>query len=1246
MGLSSDLISQFVKATKDDAAPKKETTVYGTVVKDQNGEMKVRLDGSDIDTPVSSTVDLNDGDRVVVMIKNHTATVTGNASDPSAGNKQVGVVRDTIADEATFKSLVANKASIVSLIADEATIEKLKADKATITDLVTEDIKAKTAEVEKLIADEATIEQLKADKATIKDLVAEDIDAKTAEVEKLIADEATIEKLTAKNATVMSLVADEADIDQLTANKATIAKIVAGKIDTESADIKYAQIDFSNIDTAWMGQFFSKSGIIKDVITENSTVTGELVGVTIKGDLVEAGTLKADRLVVKGSDGLYYKLNVDAGATTSAEVAEADLQNGLHGKAIIAKTITAEKISVSDLVAFGADIGGFHISNDAIYSGVKASLDNTTNGLFMDRYGQMALGDSNRYLKFQKASENLIVPSEISTNVNGLSLSRGSDGTSVILNGTIDENTYIVTGSVAFGDGDYTISGGSEKCGVCVFGSTYTNTGGSTLLFDADKNLNLPVGILAFSGVTYDNYVIEPMINAGTEALPYEPYGRPSRLEISADMVSFGGTPVDEYVEAEINKGRNLLLNTKAFEGPNLRPGQTYGSILSADEQYNGLTVRRGDMVVNLFNPQWLLDIPNITVTDDGFYSGEAWRFHSKYGPGTDGIPLTGFKPNTQYTILFEGCNANNEADDLSFVIEYADGSRDWTSGTRKTNAQHSYVTWSGATVSRMYISYQHGDMVYIRNVLVAEGIVSTYRPYDPYKIGSSYMDIACFGGIYPEKLGAEYTVSFYARGTGTIEPHFYGASNYLKVAQALSSNGGITYASDGYMPVPLTSDWVRHWVTWKLADWRNLFDPQWLLDADSGVSITDDGFYYGSMGWFYTKYSREANGLPITDFKPNTQYTIMFEGYNENNDANGLVVYASYTDGTQDETGFTQKDNRQYRLVTAAGKTVNMIHLSYMYGDMVYIRNVLVAEGVLDEFEPYPGDPSVEKYVLFRVSSGNSADVCGVKLEHGTVATDWSEAPEDIERERADLKTATEQLADNLDTVRSESAQSAAALQSEVTGVKQYFQYDKNVGVTIRGHAEASRNLFDKSRVDPTTATETATGFEFTNTQEQGAPVSIGLLKDLCPSVSAGDVLTMSCSYVNSYHYGLMLLRGTTRDWRPGESITIEEADLSSFLYVYGDLNVACQYNDVMIVKGAEALPYERYSKPTNQYLLLDNDEIKIMNGEDEVQRFDAYGNAVIPSLKVETQLDLLGLIFTKSPDGTINCTYKGGNA
>lgn len=98
MDLSNDLISQFVKITNDNTKKAaSEVTVYGTVVED-NGVKYVKIDGSDLLTPVETTTDMVDGERVTVMIKNHSATVTGNISSPAASSATVADIEDQITE--------------------------------------------------------------------------------------------------------------------------------------------------------------------------------------------------------------------------------------------------------------------------------------------------------------------------------------------------------------------------------------------------------------------------------------------------------------------------------------------------------------------------------------------------------------------------------------------------------------------------------------------------------------------------------------------------------------------------------------------------------------------------------------------------------------------------------------------------------------------------------------------------------------------------------------------------------------------------------------------------------------------------------------------------------------------------------------------------------------------------------------------------------------------------------------------
>ena len=135
MTLTQDLITAFAKITNDDKKDTKETTVYGTTVI-QNGSRYVRIDGSDVLTPVQSTAVIRSGARVTIMLKDHQAIVTGNLTDPSASSEdltnvdeQFGNLNEKV-DKDEFELTVNELLStIVELTKRVEELEKINSDK-------------------------------------------------------------------------------------------------------------------------------------------------------------------------------------------------------------------------------------------------------------------------------------------------------------------------------------------------------------------------------------------------------------------------------------------------------------------------------------------------------------------------------------------------------------------------------------------------------------------------------------------------------------------------------------------------------------------------------------------------------------------------------------------------------------------------------------------------------------------------------------------------------------------------------------------------------------------------------------------------------------------------------------------------------------------------------------------------------------------------------------------------------------
>ena len=124
MALSSYLIDKFAKATVNKQKTKKESTVYG-MIQIQNGVPYVKIDGSEVLTPVTTTTNIYDGDRVMVQLKDHNAIILGNLSSPAVGETTINEIR---IDQEQMRRIENENAEIK---------KTLESQKTTITELTT-----------------------------------------------------------------------------------------------------------------------------------------------------------------------------------------------------------------------------------------------------------------------------------------------------------------------------------------------------------------------------------------------------------------------------------------------------------------------------------------------------------------------------------------------------------------------------------------------------------------------------------------------------------------------------------------------------------------------------------------------------------------------------------------------------------------------------------------------------------------------------------------------------------------------------------------------------------------------------------------------------------------------------------------------------------------------------------------------------------------------------------------------------
>lgn len=292
--LPTEVISQFVQETNDSSkSTKSAKSFHGTAVVNNSG-IYVRLDGSETLTPVSMATDAKNGDRVLVAIEDHKASITNNITSPASGRS------------ATDLYYVETNESGDVVVKGELRVAK--------------------EYVDELIAKNITVTS---------------IEAQSAKIITLEAQQANFESVTTEN---------------FTAVRAEIENLVVGTLDAKYANIDLANVDTANIRQGFMENLMVSQGIFtSDITAAEGTFTNYLTGVNILANNINAGTLSVERLIITGSDqSVVFEINkangtpqlsqstVDGGALTERTVT---------ADRIVAGAITANEIDVTNLFA-------------------------------------------------------------------------------------------------------------------------------------------------------------------------------------------------------------------------------------------------------------------------------------------------------------------------------------------------------------------------------------------------------------------------------------------------------------------------------------------------------------------------------------------------------------------------------------------------------------------------------------------------------------------------------------------------------------------------------------------------------------------------------------------------------------------------------------------------------------------------------------------------------------------------------
>lgn len=223
-------------------------------------------------------------------------------------------------------------------------------------------------------------------------LTAELITANQVIATKISAEQADIKYATIANLNALSGKFDTLSAKAITTDNLAAATAKLGYMTAEQADIKYANIELTNIDTANVATLFANVGLIDRATVVEGHITGFLDSVEVNANKITAGTLVADRILLKGSEsGLLYALN-NLGELTGTAVDSLDgyvlTDRTINADKIVANSITANELDVANIFADNAVISTITsqsafinaISTNSVVVGIKNTVDNLSVG--------------------------------------------------------------------------------------------------------------------------------------------------------------------------------------------------------------------------------------------------------------------------------------------------------------------------------------------------------------------------------------------------------------------------------------------------------------------------------------------------------------------------------------------------------------------------------------------------------------------------------------------------------------------------------------------------------------------------------------------------------------------------------------------------------------------------------------------------------------------------------------------------
>ena len=1041
MSLSHDIISEFVKVTNTNKEKPKEGIVYATIVQGSDGKY-VKIDGSDLLTPADTTTDIEDGERVTVMIKDHKATVTGNVTAPSASGNRVGKVVETVTEQiGVFETVVADKVSTNELEAYKITVDTLIAGKAEIEDLeatnaVIENLKVKDAEIENLVADKATIEDLEAVNATIENLKVKDAEIENAVIGNLEATKAEIGILEADFAQIKTLVSGN-----LTSDNILSFNITADKVTMEDAFIKDAMIDT-----------VSAAKINAGKINTNSVTIGSEDGGMLIAGATQQFTDKNGNVRIQigrdASDDFTFALYGEDGQGQLIN------QNGITASAI------SDGIIVNDMISDDASISGGKLDISSVVT--EINNDNTTtiksNKIYLDEQNQ-SLEVAFKSLKTQVDtikdidSDLTTITDKIQSNTSKIEANKSSISTLLAEDAVIKKQVTDLEGNVVETTNTLTSKYTSLQQNLDGFKTTVNNTYATkTSVNDVKNNLSTN-----YSTTSAMNSAINQKVDEITASVS-STYATKNEVQSIDDNIKSNYSTTEQMESAisvakdEINLGISKVYETK-------------------EEVTNKVTTAVNNIQVggrNYFlNSSYFSMNSNNTGTGSSVQKTDEVDVYYRATPNTDkAVSLyktitksSSFKPNgiDKYIISLMVRSPKDTTIKIYDDVDYSNAKTTsikanvWTQITTLP-----YVMTSSRNL--ILVSNAIGSYLDYKMAKLENGTCSTTWTPAPEDIDTSitnaetnavttsknYADSQIKIAKESIELGVSKTYETKTSVTSQVSTALTSAKSYAdtKKSEAIStaSSDATSKANNALTSAKSYTDTAKNALNTEIGKKANSADvytksqTYTKSETDSAIKISKDAIELGISEKYETKenvttkITNAVDNIQIGNTNLMKNSKTFSSGYSKYsgtltpNGYNGFTVfYNKFTGGSSYEdfqynSAIVPEPNTTYTLsFWAKGKgTIS----NYFYPDTV--KNGINSQGrtttsvdghlglVLTEtwtrywitWTTLNTVSGVKSIILSRQMGSSDSEVylCGVKFERGNKCSDWSPAPEDVD--------------------------------------------------------------------------------------------------------------------------------------------------------------------------------------------------------------------------------------------------------